>query len=258
MSSCRSSALLIALIAAGCSCALSHTDDASIADGRVPDGSGGDAETSEDGSTPNDCVPAEELGGRIVGFWVEDRSCGPAQQRICQAALTALAPGAVATCVEGLSVCTNADYCPPADPPFCSCRERACLGSEICTSPTVGGPQSCEPLCLREAPTPRECASDPVALPPTFVPGTVECDARTERLCRLWAQAVAPFGYAHASCVGGTAPVFCGMGDLCAMGDTQERPRCDCGGSACDLEEVCVSDTPEGSPRCVPACLPSP
>ena len=82
------------------------------------------------------------------------------------------------------------------------------------------------------------------------------CGPAAERRCRLWAQTFAPLGYAHASCAGDPLHVFCGMGDTCVDGDVPERPRCDCGGVECAVNEVCISDTLDGVPRCVEACLP--
>ena len=244
------------LLASSCSCAQSHAQNASVVDGRIRDGSGSDGEVQEDGTVPNECVRTEELGRRLVAFLAEDESCGIEQQRTCAAAMAALAEGAVAMCLPGRADCIPADHCFGGDPPGCACGDRVCLSDEVCVRPSMGAPARCERVCLHEFPVARECATDPPALAFAYVGSTTVCDELAERKCRLWAQAVAPFGHARASCLGGTAPVFCGMGDSCVAGDARERRRCDCGGAECARDEVCVSDVPEGVPRCVPACVP--
>ena len=96
---------------------------------------------------------------------------------------------------------------------------------------------------------------------PTFEPWV--CDEEAQRLCQLWAQGRTDRGYARSSCrLNG--PPNCQNGDTgCERpyrpGDHWPPGPCYCGdpngsGRLCYSTEVCISDTPDGEPYCVPSC----
>ena len=253
-STARRSLRLAALLAAGCTCAESHRPPA--------DGSVADA-----GVDPrDDCLPPWEAQNfpTIGGL---DTTCSPERLRDCAVGAARLADGLgepVTMCIAGFRGCAMADECRD-DPVFgyCPCGD----GDEICGSvghvcvrSAPGERPHCEEVCVREGPIPRACASEAGPVPPARLHPSMSppysCDDWGRRNCRLWAQFFAPQGWAHGSCAPSHNELFCGMGDTCVPGEIPERPLCDCAGAVCALDEVCVSDTPEGVPRCEPACLP--
>jgi hypothetical protein len=153
-----------------------------------------------------------------------------------------------------------ADRCEEDPLNLCYCGDDVCDGpNRVCVRSAPGERPHCEEVCVREGPIPRACAAEPDPVPPAVAqPGhsPADCDDVTRRQCRLWAQLFAPQGWAHASCALSEGRIWCGMGDTCVPGERPERPVCDCAGAVCALDEVCVSDTPDGVPRCEPACLP--
>jgi hypothetical protein len=73
--------------------------------------------------------------------------------------------------------------------------------------------------------------------------------------CEAWAQSLTSSGYAHTEWV---FPGRCVMGDNC-FNDDQGHRSCYCGqgtsATQCGGDEVCVSDTPDGSATCRKMCV---
>jgi hypothetical protein len=85
----------------------------------------------------------------------------------------------------------------------------------------------------------------------------LECDAEYVAACAEWARQVwSGPGYVHTHCEEVDGIAYCTVGNYCdRSGDHFPPPICQCQRSlTCNSEEVCVSDTPDGPPRCVPRC----
>jgi hypothetical protein len=104
---------------------------------------------------------------------------------------------------------------------------------------------------VSQADAPASCS--PIANP---CPGTT-CDGDH---CQAWAQSLSGGGYAHAgieSAMGGGAE-RCGMGDVCKWNADDAQFECTCGNQgSCIDGQVCVSDTPGGTPSCRDVCVPT-
>ena len=243
---------LAALLAASCTCSLSHVppEDGSVRDATV--------------DPPADCLPPGSMNLLAIPRGL-DTTCGSEQLRECAVANARLADGfgeAVTICLPGLPGCHRGDACEEDPFNLCWCGGEGCSGpNRVCVRSAPGARPHCEEVCVREGPVPRACAGEPGPVPPAdaqFSHSTDDCDDEVlRRQCRLWAQLFAPQGWAHASCATTSGfGHYCGMGDTCVPGESPYRPVCDCAGAVCALDEVCVSDTPDGVPRCEPACLP--
>ena len=237
------------VLGGGCTCALAHAPP--------PDGSPGDAGPVD----PREgCLPLVE---QDFPAWVTGQETRGTRERLrdCSVALNALADGLgvpAYTCIEGLIGCQVGDDCRDDPIGLCFCGGESCGSGQVCVRSASGEAARCVDVCVHEGPVPRTCG-EPGPVPPAQVNPMMSpamCDDFGRRRCRLWAQLFAPEGWAHASCVAGAGDINCGMGDTCVAGDTPERPRCDCSGAECALDEVCVSDTPGGVPRCERACIP--
>ena len=86
----------------------------------------------------------------------------------------------------------------------------------------------------------------------------IRCDAEYVAACTEWAlQIWSGPGYVHTHCEEvGEIAAYCTVGNYCdRSGDHFPPPTCQCQRSlTCNSDEVCVSDTPDGPPRCVPRC----
>jgi hypothetical protein len=80
-------------------------------------------------------------------------------------------------------------------------------------------------------------------------PGPGVCNTLDD--CVAWAAAVGPPGtYVDTRC----AYYHCTPGTECFM-TAEGLLTCSCGGTSCRFDELCVADTPGGTPRCVQECV---
>lgn len=258
----------VLLVSAGCTCAHVVTRDAEVLDAATADAVVRfDAPTADGEVTFLACEPAAFAAWRrnIVDPIVAlppPRECRPEWEIACRRNWQAVAPPgtyARSACAEPTgSGCNRADHCDLTSTGWiCTCGVSGnCAGDEVCVSDTpTGGLPRCVSACLHETPSSMTCGADPWLLPSwvSFRP----CDADAIESCRIWAQAFAPSGHSHVECVDLGFRAVCAMADHCEPppGGTG-TPTCTCNGVICAESEVCVSDTPDGVPSCVTACVP--
>lgn len=92
-------------------------------------------------------------------------------------------------------------------------------------------------------------------------PFVATCDSITQRRCQEWGASLARSGVVYTSCSPGAENGQCQAGDRCAAADG--KATCLCGGVGCGgtlveagmtVPNVCVSDPPGSTPRCVSPC----
>jgi hypothetical protein len=95
--------------------------------------------------------------------------------------------------------------------------------------------------------------------PWTDVPNPGICDDGARRVCDRWAQSQTRSHVAHTVCET-DAMNPCQRGTICLPPTHIPAPPCVCGpnaagmDAACEANEVCVSDTPDGPRYCLRAC----
>jgi hypothetical protein len=148
----RVSAVALLALVGGCTCAASHTIDASAPDA-VAEAS---ADSSTSDSSARDTLPDAECNP--VPPYFTSGLCDEEHQAACTDWAEQVWSGEGYVHVvcnitfAGGPVCANGDYCPeptPSGPPtMCRCAPGlACTSHEVCVSDTADGPRRCVPRC---------------------------------------------------------------------------------------------------------------